>query len=94
MHKDLKDYNASQREAICHGDGPALVLAGPGSGKTTVITKRLQYLITAHHIPPQEILVVTFTKAAALEMQKRFFHLMGEKLPICFGSLFPAAPNK
>ena len=86
MKDELKKYNASQKEAICHGDGPALVLAGPGSGKTTVITKRLQYLITTLHILPQEILVVTFTKAAAMEMQQRFDRLMGERLPVCFGT--------
>ena len=86
MNDFLKGCNASQREAICHSDGPALVLAGPGSGKTTVLTKRLQYLITTLHIPPQEILVVTFTKAAALEMQQRFYHLVGEKSPVCFGT--------
>lgn len=83
---DLGHYNASQREAICHGSGPALVLAGPGSGKTSVLTKRLQYLITEYHIPPEKILVVTFTKAAAGEMQQRFYHLMEEKLPVCFGT--------
>ena len=52
-------------------DGPAIVLAGPGSGKTTVITERIKYLIQ-HGIPPEEILVVTFTKAAAFNMQRRF----------------------
>lgn len=86
MHIDLNAYNVSQREAICHGSGPALVLAGPGSGKTTVLTKRLQYLIHIYHIPPQEILVVTFTKAAALEMQQRFQRLEGIRLPVCFGT--------
>lgn len=86
MHIDLNAYNASQREAICHSSGPALVLAGPGSGKTTVLTKRLQYLIHVYHIPPQNILVVTFTKAAAQEMQQRFQKLEGIRLPICFGT--------
>lgn len=83
---DLEKYNASQREAICHGSGPALVLAGPGSGKTSVLTKRLQYLIKELPVSPNQILVVTFTKAAAREMQGRFEHLMGEKLPVCFGT--------
>ncbi len=82
----LQDFNASQREAICHERGPALVLAGPGSGKTAVITKRLQYLTQTLRIPPQEILVVTFTKAAAKEMQQRFELLAGERLPIRFGT--------
>lgn len=83
---DLSGFNASQREAIRHGSGPALVLAGPGSGKTTVLTKRLQYLIGTLHIPPEKILVVTFTKAAAVEMQQRFETLSGAGLPVRFGT--------
>lgn len=86
MEADLSSFNASQREAICHGSGPALVLAGPGSGKTTVLTRRLQYLIEKVHIPPEKILVVTFTKAAAAEMQRRFETLSGEGLPVRFGT--------
>lgn len=83
---DLERFNASQREAVCHGCGPALVLAGPGSGKTTVITKRIQYLTQVSHIPPQEILVVTFTKAAALEMQQRFETLLQSRSQVRFGT--------
>lgn len=83
---DLERFNASQREAVCHGCGPALVLAGPGSGKTTVITKRIQYLTQVCHIPPQEILVVTFTKAAALEMQQRFEALLQSRSQVRFGT--------
>ncbi|MBO5094571.1 MAG: ATP-dependent helicase [Lachnospiraceae bacterium] len=86
MKADLSSFNASQREAICHGCGPALVLAGPGSGKTTVLTRRLQYLIEETHIPPEKILVVTFTKAAADEMQQRFETLSGAGLPVRFGT--------
>ena len=55
-----------------HGEGPALVAAGPGSGKTTVITRRLLYLIQERKVPPQNILVITFTKEAAKAMQSRF----------------------
>ncbi len=66
-----------QLQAIHHGDGPMMVLAGPGSGKTFVITHRIQYLIEHHGVPPEQILVITFTKAAALEMQERFERLMG-----------------
>ena len=62
----------AQHQAITHGAGPAIVLAGPGSGKTLVITQRVRYLIEAYHVRPQEILVITFTKAAAQEMQSRF----------------------
>lgn len=64
-------------QAIHHGDGPMMVLAGPGSGKTYTITRRIQYLMEHHGVPPEQILVITFTKAAALEMQERFERLMG-----------------
>ncbi|MBQ6695774.1 MAG: ATP-dependent helicase, partial [Lachnospiraceae bacterium] len=64
--------NEAQKAAVLHGEGPAFVAAGPGSGKTTVIVRRLLYLIQERRIPPQQILVITFTKEAALTMQKRF----------------------
>ncbi len=67
----------SQKQAVMHGEGPAMVLAGPGSGKTLVITKRIEYLIKERRIAPEEILVITFTKAAAVEMRERFERLMG-----------------
>ena len=67
-----------QMRAIQHKDGPMMVLAGPGSGKTFVITRRLKCMIEAYGIPPEEILVVTFSRAAAAEMQERFFKLMGD----------------
>ncbi len=70
--------NAAQLEAITHKDGPALILAGPGSGKTTVITHRVRHLIEQCGVHPEEILVITFTKAAALEMKERFDHLTGK----------------
>lgn len=63
--------NEGQIAAISHGAGPMLVLAGPGSGKTYVITHRIQRLISQCKVPPNHILVITFTKAAALEMQSR-----------------------
>lgn len=66
------NLSPTQAEAVCHGEGPMLVLAGPGSGKTTIITGRVQYLTTRHGIPPEQILVITFTKAAATQMQQRF----------------------
>ena len=68
--------NNSQIKAINHFEGPALVLAGPGSGKTFTITQRIKKLITEREVDPSSILVLTFTKAAALEMQKRFTDLM------------------
>ena len=64
--------------AVRHKDGPLLVLAGPGSGKTTVVTRRVQYLIQDCGIAPSSILVITFTKAAANEMKERFLRLMGD----------------
>jgi len=72
-------FNPSQREAIRHKDGPMLVLAGPGSGKTLVITERTRHLITEYGINPANILVITFTRAAATEMKERFLRLMGGK---------------
>lgn len=64
-----------------------MVLAGPGSGKTTVITQRINNLIEEHNVNPSNILVVTFTKAAANEMQGRFNRLSGDKnLPVSFGT--------
>ena len=81
------DVNEAQYEAIIHRDGPMLVLAGPGSGKTLVITQRIKYLLEVHHIPPEEILVITFTKAAASEMQERFTKMMGDVFyPVTFGT--------
>lgn len=77
----------NQEKAISHTDGPAMVLAGPGSGKTFVTVHRIRRLITSQGIDPAHILVITFTKAAALEMQQRFFRLMGEgNLPVRFGT--------
>lgn len=65
-------FSKAQNRAIAHKDGPAMVLAGPGSGKTLVITQRTRYLIDTYGVSPREILVITFTKAAAQEMQTRF----------------------
>lgn len=80
-------FNTSQHEAILHKDGPMLVLAGPGSGKTLVITERTKYLIQKYGVSPSNILVITFTKAAATEMKERFFRLMdGKRYPVTFGT--------
>lgn len=79
--------NKAQTEAIQHTSGPMLVLAGPGSGKTTVITERTKHLIASQGIDPSHILVITFTKAAASEMKERFYRLMGKKTyPVTFGT--------
>lgn len=80
-------FNQSQTEAIGHVTGPMMVLAGPGSGKTTVITERTKNLVLDHGVDPSRILVITFTKAAAMEMKERFLRLMGgRKYPITFGT--------
>ena len=81
-------FNKSQIQAISHMDGPAMVLAGPGSGKTTVITHRIKNLIDKAEVRPENILVVTFTKAAAISMQKRFSTLMngGKGQLVTFGT--------
>lgn len=79
--------NPSQVQAVVHKDGPCMVLAGPGSGKTLTITKRIEYLIGKHHVSPEEILVITFTKAASVEMKERFVRLCGQKAgPVTFGT--------
>ncbi|MEY8338305.1 ATP-dependent helicase [Lachnospiraceae bacterium 62-35] len=80
-------FNQPQRQAISHKDGPMMVLAGPGSGKTTVITHRIRYLIQEHRVNPGNILVITFTRAAAMEMKARFETLMGEeRVHVSFGT--------
>ena len=71
------EYNSSQREAINHNEGPMLVIAGPGSGKTTVLTRRIQTLVSNYGVSPSNILVITFTKAAAMEMERRYMALSG-----------------
>ena len=69
-------FNEAQSAAVGHKDGPMMVLAGPGSGKTTVVTHRVQSLIEKHGVNPSSILVITFTRAAAREMKERFERLM------------------
>ena len=79
--------DTAQKQAIEHNQGPMLVLAGPGSGKTLVITRRTQWLIQKAGVAPGNILVVTFTRAAAGEMRSRFDRLMdGRHLPVSFGT--------
>ena len=79
-------FNEAQTQAIQHTDGPCLVLAGPGSGKTLTIVNRVKYLIEKQKVRPEEILVVTFTRFAA-EMKSRLCLVMGKRdLPVTVGT--------
>lgn len=83
------ECNKEQKEAIMHRDGPAMVLAGPGAGKTYVITNRVKALIDEYGVKPEQILVVTFSKAAAVEMKERFEMMTGgRRLPVRFGTFY------
>ena len=91
----LQDLNAPQRQAVTHGDGPLLIVAGAGTGKTSVITRRIAWLIAEGLAKPDEILALTFTDKAAGELEERVdrllpygyvdlwvqtFHAFGERL--------------
>lgn len=79
-------FNNSQLKAVKHKSGPMLVIAGPGSGKTTVLTARIRNLIEEYSVNPANILVITFTKAAANEMKSRFNNMMGRSTNVTFGT--------
>ncbi|MEZ4606766.1 MAG: UvrD-helicase domain-containing protein [Deinococcales bacterium] len=90
-HSLLSALNSEQQEAVKHFQGPALVLAGAGSGKTRTVVHRIAYLMEHYEVYPSEILAVTFTNKAAGELKSRVADLMGEKAKDLWVSTFHAA---
>jgi len=82
VSKILANLNEQQLAAVQHHTGPAMVMAGAGSGKTRVLTSRVAWLIDQHQVRPEEIMLVTFTNKAAQEMNKRVVELTGVSLPL------------
>ena len=83
---DLKSLNELQLQAVKFDGRALLLLAGPGSGKTHTITQRILYLLSVLHVPPEQILVITFTKDAAKSMQNRFLKAVDSPKPVTFGT--------
>src|SRR5215217_5666157 len=90
-HELLAGLNPEQAEAVTHGDGPLLVIAGAGSGKTRVLTHRIAHLISDQGVSPFEILAITFTNKAADEMKSRVAALVGPVAEKMWVSTFHSA---
>lgn len=75
----LGSLNPAQRQAVDSGDGPVLIVAGPGTGKTKTLTTRIAYLLENQHVPADAVVALTFTRKAAGEMRARLAELVGEK---------------
>ena len=85
------NLDPSQREAVCCGPGPCEIIAGPGSGKTLVLTERILYLLDHFDLKPSQILVLTFSRSAAEEMKERFFKAAGENSRSVYFGTFHSA---
>src|SRR5690242_15894562 len=87
----LKGLNPPQRDAVLHEGGPVLVVAGAGSGKTRVLTRRIAYLVGERKVHPGSVLAITFTNKAAAEMRHRVADLIGNRAKLMWISTFHSA---
>ena len=90
----LKELNPEQREAALYFDGPLLILAGAGSGKTRVLTYRVALLVASRGVDPARILAITFTNKAAEEMRGRIYRLVGPRAGSIWVSTFHSACSR